>query len=226
MVTVVIGADKGIGRSIVRALATRGEADVVAVCLGAGADLAGEASLVVPDTDVTSTPAVARMAETIAARHKRVDVLFHVSGILSQDTLGEIDFEQCKREFDINTIGPMRTVQALLPLLQEGAKVGILTSRVGSLTDNSSGGLYAYRVSKAGANMVALNLHLDLSKRGVAVVALHPGMVATDLTKDYPRGPHFATPDEAATGLIARMDALTLAGAGQFLHANGERLPW
>ncbi len=65
-------------------------------------------------------------------------------------------------------------------------KLGIVTSGVGWTGENGSGGIYAYRVSKAGADMVALNLHHELSKRGIAVLALHPGMVATDLTKDYP----------------------------------------
>ena len=74
--------------------------------------------------------------------------------------------------------------------------------------------MYAYRVSKAGANMVALNLHHDLSKRGIAVVALHPGMVATDLTKDYPGNFNYIQPADAARGLIARMDELDLAVVG------------
>ena len=86
--------------------------------------------------------------------------------------------------------------------------------------------MYAYRVSKAGANMVALNLHHDLSKRGIAVAALHPGMVATDLTKDIPGDFDYITPDEAAEGLIRRMEALTLETSGRFWHANGEELPW
>ena len=74
--------------------------------------------------------------------------------------------------------------------------------------------MYAYRLSKAGANMVVLNLHHDLSKKGVAVCALHPGAVATDLTKGYPGAYNYITPDEAATGLIARMDELTLETSG------------
>ena len=146
--------------------------------------------------------------------------------MLGRDELGQIDFQDMRRQFEINTLGPLRVVQAMLPFLGRGAKIGIVTSRVGSLGDNSSGGIYAYRVSKAGANMVALNLHHDLAKRGIAVVALHPGMVATDLTKGYPGDFSYIQPEEAAAGLIARMDALTLESSGQFRHANGDRLPW
>ncbi len=87
---------------------------------------------------------------------------------------------------EINTIGPLRTVEAYRDLLGAGAKVGIVSSRVGSLGDNGWGGRYAYRISKTGANMVGLNLHHDLSPQGVSVVMLHPGVVATALTNDYP----------------------------------------
>jgi NAD(P)-dependent dehydrogenase (short-subunit alcohol dehydrogenase family) len=120
----------------------------------------------------------------------------------------------------------LRTVEACLPLLTEGAKIGIVTSRIGSLSDNSSGGQYAYRLSKVAANMAGLNLHHDLSKRGIAVRMLHPGMVKTDLVKIYPGEFNYITPAQAAAGLIARMDELTLASSGEFRHANGELLPW
>jgi NAD(P)-dependent dehydrogenase (short-subunit alcohol dehydrogenase family) len=223
--TVVIGADKGIGLEIVRALAARGETDVIAVCLGDGADAARHAT-VIGQVNVTSGADVARMAAGLRERLKQIDVLFHVSGIMSIDMLGELDFEQAKLEFDVNALGPLRTVEACLPLLTEGAKIGIITSRIGSLTDNSSGGQYAYRLSKTAANMAGLNLHHDLSKRGIAVRMLHPGMVKTDLVKNYPGEFNYITPAQAAAGLIARMDELTLASSGEFRHANGELLPW
>ena len=101
-----------------------------------------------------------------------------------------------------------------------------MTSRVGSLGDNTSGGMYAYRVSKAAANMVGLNLHHDLARQGVHVLMLHPGMVATDLTKDYPGDFDYLTPETAAAGLIRNVDALTAATAGRFQHSDGTFLPW
>jgi len=226
MTTVVIGADKGIGLEIVKALAARREPDVLAVCLGDGADAAPHAARVIGNINVVSSEDVGHMAAAIGEMYSRIDMLLHVSGIMSMDTLGALDFEQAKREFDINALGPLRTVEACLNLLQEGAKVGIVTSRVGSLTDNSSGGQYAYRLSKAAANMAGLNLHHDLSKRGVAVRMLHPGMVKTDLVKIYPGEYNYITPAQAALGLIARMDNLTLAESGQFRHGNGDLLPW
>jgi NAD(P)-dependent dehydrogenase (short-subunit alcohol dehydrogenase family) len=166
------------------------------------------------------------MASILREAFGRVDTLFHISGIMSMDRLGALDYAQAIREFDINALGPLRTVEACLPLLHEGAKVGIVTSRVGSLSDNSSGGQYAYRLSKVAANMAGLNLHHDLVKQGIAVRMLHPGMVKTDLVKDYPGEFNYITPAQAAVGLIARMDELTLATSGEFRHANGDLLPW
>ncbi len=221
----IIGADRGIGLAICRQLAARGET-VVAACLGRGEACAGAGIEAVPGIDVTSESAVARMAETLAARDSSVDCVIHVAGVLGLDALGRLDYDDVHRQIEINTVGPLRVVEAALPHLAPDAKVGIVTSRVGSLADNGTGQMYAYRVSKAGANMVALNLHHDLSKRGIAVAALHPGMVATDLTKDIPGDFEYITPDAAAEGLIRRMDALTLETSGRFWHANGEELPW
>jgi len=148
------------------------------------------------------------------------------------DTLDTVDYEDVRRQFEINTIGPLRVVRELRGLLGEGSKVGILTSRVGSLGDNGSGGDYAYRISKAAANMVALNLHHDLSKFGIAVQALHPGMVMTHLLDvvDPEQMERYASayvsPEEAAAQLVAVLDALTPDTAGRFQHANGSFLPW
>jgi NAD(P)-dependent dehydrogenase (short-subunit alcohol dehydrogenase family) len=97
---------------------------------------------------------------------------------------------------------------------------------VGSLGDNGSGGMYAYRVSEGRRQHGCAESAHDLSKRGISVVALHPGMVATDLTRDYPGNFNYIQPEEAARGLIARMDELTLESSGQFRHANGDKLVW
>ncbi|MCY4190623.1 MAG: SDR family oxidoreductase [Rhodospirillaceae bacterium] len=221
----IIGADRGIGYSICRQLSDRGD-KVVSVCMGAGDAYSGTVIEVVPNIDVTSDRAIAGMAAALAARGETMDVLIHVAGVLGLDELGKIDYGDVRRQFEINTIGPLRAVEAAMPHLAPNAKIGVITSRVGSLSDNGSGQMYAYRVSKAGANMVTLNLHHDLSKRGIAVAALHPGMVATDLTKDFPGDFDYITPDEAAEGLLQRMDVLSLETSGRFWHANGEELAW
>lgn len=223
--SVVIGADRGIAASIATQLHQRGDA-VIAACMVGNDDLTALGVQVVGGVDVTSAEAVRTFADKLTADGVSIDILFHVAGVLGLDELGEIDYDDVRRQLEINTLGPLRTVEALAPLLHEGSKVGVLTSRVGSLTDNGSGGMYAYRVSKAAANMVVLNLHHDLSKRGISVLALHPGMVATDLTKDYPGDYDYITPDQAAAGLISDIDLLTAETSGRFQHSNGEFLPW
>jgi NAD(P)-dependent dehydrogenase (short-subunit alcohol dehydrogenase family) len=221
----VVGADRGIANAICLQLQARGDR-VIAACMGSGEGFTEGGVETIGGIDVTSPEAVRRLAEELKARNARLDWVLHVAGVLGLDQFGDIDYEDMRRQFEINTLGPLRVAEACAPFLDSGSKLGIVTSRVGSLGDNSSGGMYAYRVSKAGANMVALNLHHDLSKRGIAVVALHPGMVATDLTKDYPGNFNYIQPADAARGLIARMDELELASSGQFRHANGEQLLW
>ena len=221
----VIGADRGIGLSLCRQLAARGDT-VVSVCLGRGEAYDGAGIDAITGIDVTSGDDIASMAAALAARSDRIDWLIHVAGVLGLDELGSIDYDDVRRQIEINAIGPLRAVEAALPYLSANAKVGVVTSRVGSLSDNGSGQMYAYRISKAGASMVALNLHHDLSKRGIAVAALHPGMVATDLTRDIPGDFQYIAPDKAAAGLIRRMDILDLEISGRFWHANGEELAW
>jgi NAD(P)-dependent dehydrogenase (short-subunit alcohol dehydrogenase family) len=221
----VVGADRGIANAITLQLSNRGD-HVIAATLGPAEGFSPRGVDVIGGIDVTSDSAGPRLVEGLDRRKMKLDWVLHVAGVLGLDELGRIDYAEMRRQFEVNTLGPLRVVEACLPFLGKGSKVGIVTSRVGSLGDNTSGGMYAYRVSKAGANMVALNLHHDLSKRGIAVVALHPGMVATDLTKDYPGSHAYIKPEEAAAGLIARMDELELATSGQFRHAKGDQLAW
>lgn len=221
----VVGADRGIAHQIATQLYARGD-EVIAACLGDGDDLKQLGITVEPCVDVTSAAAVGDLADRLKGSSTQLDWLLHVAGVLGLDELGAIDYTDVRRQFEINAIGPLRTVEALRDLLTDGAKVGIVTSRVGSLGDNGSGGMYAYRMSKAAANMAGLNLHHDLSPRGVSVLMLHPGMVATDLTKDFPGSHSYIQPGEAAAGIIRDMDELTPETSGRFRHSNGDYLPW
>jgi 2-glutathionyl-2-methylbut-3-en-1-ol dehydrogenase len=221
----VVGADRGIAYCVATQLHKRGD-DMIAACLGDGDALGQLGIRVEPGADVTSQTAIRELADRLRATATRLDWIVHVAGVLGLDELGSIDYDDVRRQFEINAIGPLRTIEALRDLLADGAKVGIVTSRVGSLADNGSGGMYAYRMSKAAANMAGLNLHHDLAQRGVSVLMLHPGMVATDLTRDFPGNHAYIQPDEAAAGLIRDMDELTPETSGRFRHANGEYLPW
>jgi NAD(P)-dependent dehydrogenase (short-subunit alcohol dehydrogenase family) len=227
----IVGADRGIANGMSRHLHERGE-HVIAACLGDGADLAELGVAVHPGVDVTSDDAVDALAKRLERHGTRLDWLVNVAVIMHLDTLESVDYDDVRKQFEINALGPLRVVRALRGMLEDGAKVGILTSRVGSLGDNTSGGDYAYRMSKAAANMVALNLYHDLAQRGISVQALHPGTVRTHLLdvidpeKMQRYASAFATPEQAAEQLVAVLDELTPETAGQFQHANGSFLPW
>jgi NAD(P)-dependent dehydrogenase (short-subunit alcohol dehydrogenase family) len=106
--------------------------------------------------------------------------------------------------------------------MSKGSKVALVSSRVGSLADNTSGGMYAYRMSKTALNMAGVSLAKDLATRGILVVLLHPGFIRTDMTG----GAGNDDPPIAAKGLLARIDSLTPETSGHFYHANGQELPW
>ena len=109
-------------------------------------------------------------------------MLVHNAGLVVEAPFGGLDFDAMQNEYAVNALAPLRLTQALLPLLQAGGRIGLVTSRVGSLSENGSGGLYGYRMSKAAANMAALNLSHELKASGIAVMALHPGSVRTQMT--------------------------------------------
>lgn len=222
-VVFVTGCDKGIGRAMALQLHERGDT-VIAACLGDSEELRSKGIQVEPNIDVCDDAAVKAMAKRLKDAGTKIDALIHVSGVLGVDKFGEIDYDDVRRQFEINTIGPLRVVESLADCLDEGSRVGIVTSRVGSLADNGSGGLYAYRVSKCAANMVGVNLYHDLKGRGVAVVLLHPGMVNTDLTRGFDGD--FIEPEESAAGLIKVVDNAKIGDGPEFRHTNGELLPW
>lgn len=175
---------------------------------------------------MTADPAVAALATRLEGT--RLDVLVNVAGVYEGGEFPGLDLARCRREYEVNALGPLRVTQALLPCLHEGSKVAIVTSRVGSLGENLSGGHYGYRMSKAAANMLGVCLAHDLAKRRIAVVCLHPGSVRTEMTRSISGAVvgTFVEPADAARGLLDRIDELTLETTGTFRHANGEALPW
>jgi NAD(P)-dependent dehydrogenase (short-subunit alcohol dehydrogenase family) len=182
---------------------------------------------VVTGIDVTSASAMDELRARIGRR--RIDVLVNNAGVVIEEQLDSFDYDAFHRQFAVNALGPLRVTEALLSNMSRGGKIGIVSSRVGSLSENASGGLYGYRMSKAAANMAGINLAHALKARGIAVVCLHPGSVRTQMTaglEDRTTVGHFVEPDVAARGLIARLDELTLATTGSFRHADGQMLPW
>jgi NAD(P)-dependent dehydrogenase (short-subunit alcohol dehydrogenase family) len=215
----ITGANRGIGLELARLLAERGD-EVIAACRTASDELTELQVEVVEGVDVTDDDAVARFADTIGDRG--IDLLINNAGILASESLNHLDFDSIRRQLEVNALGPLRVTAALRPNLGRGSKVALITSRMGSIEDNSSGGSYGYRMSKAALNMAGRSLARDLESAGVAVIILHPGFVRTRMTGQQGN----LDPAESARGLLERIDQLTLATTGSFWHANGEPLPW
>jgi NAD(P)-dependent dehydrogenase (short-subunit alcohol dehydrogenase family) len=219
MKILVTGANRGIGLEFSRQYAARGD-EVIGVCRQSSPELAATGAKVIAGIDVTSDQDRAQLRQALAA--ERIDVLINNAGLLETVELDNMDVGAIRRQLEVNAIAPLLVTHELLGNLVDGSKVAILTSRMGSVGDNDSGGYYGYRMSKAAANMAGKSLAVDLKGRGVAVALLHPGYVRTGMTG----GMGHIDADEAARGLIRVMDGVSLANTGQFWHMNGTLLPW
>jgi NAD(P)-dependent dehydrogenase (short-subunit alcohol dehydrogenase family) len=216
--SLVTGCNRGIGLEIVRQLSERGDT-LIGVCRSPNAELDALGIRIIDNVDVAEGEDVERLRQTLAG--ESIDILVNNAGILRHDAFGEIDYDDMLLQYKVNTLGPLRVTEALRDNLHKGSKVAIITSRVGSIDDNSSGGNWGYRASKTAVNMIGTNLMHELKPRGIAVALLHPGLVATDMTNR-----HGVAPEDSARGLIERIDALSMENTGGFWHAEGYALPW
>ncbi len=216
---VITGANRGIGLELCRQLAQRGWT-VTALCRASTPELDTLGVRVHEGFDVTDESALARLAASLEPGS--VDLLINNAGILDSVSLEQLDLDAMRRQYEVNALGPLRVTRALLAALRDGGKVALVTSRMGSIGDNTSGGSYGYRMSKAALNAAGKSLAHDLADRGISVAILHPGYVRTDMTAHN----GLIDVDEAAAGLLARIDGLDATNSGSFWHSNGEELPW
>ena len=216
----ITGANRGIGLEYCRQLKKRGD-NVIAICRSASDELKNLDISVETDVDITSDEEVADLVKRLDG--KSIDVLINNAGILERVSLDSLDIDSIRKQFEVNAIGPLRLTKALLPNLTKGSKVIMMTSRMGSIDDNTSGGSYGYRMSKVALSMAGKSLSQDLKSQGIAVAILHPGLVKTRMTGFTNSG---ITPEQSVKGLLARIDELNLENTGTFWHSNGEILPW
>ncbi|CAD0089571.1 unnamed protein product [Aureobasidium mustum] len=160
-----------------------------------------------------------------------IDMLLNVAGTMARhedDALGSVNKATLTRIFETNTFGPLLLTQALLPNLLDasGAMIGIVSSRVGSIADSSTGGIYAYRASKAAVNSIGKSLAMDLKDKGVVVSLLHPGIFKTGLYSTDADTAEAIMPDEAATKLWKVWKSKDMEDTGKFWHREGQELPW
>lgn len=219
----ITGANRGIGLELARIFRARGDR-VLALCRQSSPGLDELDADIISGVDVSDLESTHAAAKRIEA--ERIDVLINVAGILTSESFDELGEPEAgariRQQFEINAIGPLNVTRALAGYLGSGSKVVLITSRMGSIADNDSGGKYGYRMSKAALNAAGKSLSIDLSDRGIAVGILHPGFVRTDMTGHQGH----VEPSEAAAMLVERIDELDSANSGRFLHANGDELPW
>ena len=214
----VTGANRGIGLEYCRQLKERGD-DVIAVCRSMSDELKELDVQIETDVDITTDSSVAQLVKKLDG--KQLDVLINNAGIIERVSLDNLDFDSIRKQFEVNAVGPLRLTQALLNNLKSGSKIILMTSRMGSIDDNTSGGSYGYRMSKVALSMAGKSLSEDLKSKNISVAILHPGLVKTRMT-----GFSGITTEESVKGLLARIDELNMENTGTFWHSNGEVLPW
>lgn len=216
----ITGASSGIGLSLAELYVNQGE-HVYAVCRNASDELKQlNNTTIIENIDVTHASAVNNLKTQLA--NIKIDVLINNAGLLSDEVLGNLDFDSIENQFAINTLGALRVSEALLDSLEAGSKIIMITSRMGSIADNDSGGRYGYRMSKAALNAGSKSLAIDLKPKNIAVGIIHPGFVQTRMVNF---GGDVSSSDSASR-IAARIAALTLDNTGTFWHAKGEILPW
>ena len=214
------GANRGIGLAYCRQLHSRGD-QVIAVCRQSSDQLDALGVRIESGIELTSADSVAALVNGLG--DQKLDCVILNAGILQSMGLNDLDPDSIRQQFEVNALAPLLLARALAPLMPEGSKLALMTSRMGSIEDNTSGGSYGYRMSKVALNIAGKSLAVDLKTSGIAVAILHPGLVKTRMIKFNPSG---ISPEESVQGLIARIDALTLENSGSFWHANGTLLPW
>ncbi|MBS0002393.1 MAG: SDR family oxidoreductase [Thioalkalivibrio sp.] len=231
MKTVVItGCSRGIGLEFVRQLIARGDRVFAGARHPEGspeltelAQAHGDQLTVLP-LDVTSPAHRVNLAATIGDRP--VDLLISNAGVYGPvpDRLGDTDEKAWLETFRVNVVAPRQIVEALLPQLRMGQRpcIALLSSKMGSIGDNGSGGVYIYRSSKAALNAVGVSLARDLDNEGILTLILHPGWVLTDMG-----GPHAEiTVTESVTGMLKTLDNASPGDNGRFIDIDGSTIPW
>jgi NAD(P)-dependent dehydrogenase (short-subunit alcohol dehydrogenase family) len=199
LTVVVTGANRGIGLELCRQYAQAG-AKVFAVCRSDTAELDALNVNIIDGIDVTDAGAVERLRNRL--QNESIDILINNAGVFLSETLEDMDFDAIEIQLQVNAMGPLRVTQALIDQLGKNSKVALITSRMGSIADNTSGGYYGYRMSKAALNAAGVSLAHDLKPEGIAVGIFHPGFVQT------------------------RIKELNIKNSGTFWHSDGNILPW
>ena len=216
----ITGSNRGIGLELCNQIHNRGD-EVIATCRRASPELINLGVRIEENIDISSEEAITNLAKKLSGIN--LDCIINNAGIYEFNSLEDFQKKSILRQFEINALSPIFMTQSLKHLLKSSSKVAFITSRMGSIGDNSSGSSYGYRMSKVALSMGAKSLSLDLLKEEIYVAILHPGLVSTRMTGFTRNG---ITTEESANGILKRIDSLNKNNSGTFWHANGQVLPW
>jgi NAD(P)-dependent dehydrogenase (short-subunit alcohol dehydrogenase family) len=230
-IALVTGAGAGIGLELCRQLLAAGD-EVIACPRVPGSEgltalltHANERLHVIP-TDVGDASSIASMADEARKRVDRIDLLFNNAGIYpkSDGGLENLDFGNLQRAYQVNTLGPLRVAGALLPLLRRGQDKRLIqiTSLMGSISDNGSGGSWSYRISKTALNMAVRNMAHELANEGFICLAIHPGWVETRMGGGGAR----TSADTCVEEILRTTLSATARDNGGFRDSTGGELPY
>ncbi len=227
----VTGASRGIGLELARQWLERGDRVVALARDPAGSAGLGDLHrrrpehLTVIACDVASDSAVVAARREVAAAFDHLDVVVNNGGSFGarNESLDSLDLGIARQVFEVNTLGPIRVSRSFLPLLlkSERPRLVHISSGLGSVTDNQSGGYWTYRISKTGLNMMSRNLAIELKDRRVTSVVLSPGWVRTDM--GGPEAPLGV--EEAVEALVRTIDGLEARHSGASLDRFGKPAP-
>ncbi|WP_062707258.1 SDR family oxidoreductase [Grimontia marina] len=224
----ITGANRGIGLALTQIYLNAGwqvdaccRQPVGAVTLN---DLAAKYdSLRIHALDVTDHAAIDALSQLLSDKH--YDIILNNAGYYGPKGygFGHVDMDEWRKVLEVNTIAPLKIAEAFYSqLLAAKGTFAAISSKVGSIAENTSGGGYIYRSSKAALNSVVKSLSNDLSPQGIIAVALHPGWVQTEMG-----GPNaLISTEESAHGLYTVLEGLEAKDSGRFLNYQGEEIPW
>lgn len=215
----ITGANRGIGLALSTHYKKAGYR-IIAVCRCRSDEISAIADQLICNIDVTDEQDIGTVYQQI--KTENIDLVINNAGLLQDDRLGNIAIDSLRKQMEINAYAPLIFTQAILPCLHSGSKIVNITSRMGSIADNDSGGRYGYRASKAALNAFSKSLAVDLKGQGIAVAVIHPGWVKTRMVNFN----GLISAEESAAGIAARIAELNLENSGSFWHSNGELLPW
>ncbi|MBL0338916.1 MAG: SDR family oxidoreductase [Rhodospirillaceae bacterium] len=221
----VTGANRGLGLEFVKQYAADGW-HVIACCRNPSTskDLASiKGKVAVHRLDVLEDQQIRSLGQELSSH--AIDIVLNNAGVGGfGDSFGNTDTRRWLSVLHVNCIAPFHVVESFLPHLERGQKklVVNISSRMGSIDDNQTGGYYSYRSSKAALNMAMKSLAVELKPKGVGVVMLHPGWVRTAM------GGQSAPllPAESITHLRKVINNLTINDSGHFLNYDGQNIPW